>query len=310
MITNNNRSDLLPVLAGVVANIFWGFSYLFIRLALRVTEPEIMLSLRFITATILMLIVMKATGQKLTFKGKTVIIPMLVMMVAEPAGYFFESYAILFTNATMTGISMAVVPIFAILMAAMILKEYPARDQVIFGMIPVIGVIIITVNGSEIGVVTPIGLIFLICTCMCYASYRTANRKASLEFSPAERSLLILVSSAVVFTIASMIKTHGDLKLYLSPLKDPKFLLPMLTLSVFCSIISNLCANYSAEKLSVLKYSVIGTITTIVSTFSGVIFLHEPMTSMMFVGALMIIFGITKVTLLGQKEKTEEAQTE
>lgn len=288
-------NSLLPVLAALVANVFWGLSYLLTRVALGVTSPLILLAIRFFTASLLMTVLMLLRGKPIRFKGKH-LLPMVFLMIAEPAGFFFESYGILYTNATLSGVVLAIVPIFAIGVAALFLKEYPTMRQLLYSIIPVAGVIIITISGNEIGVATPFGIFLLFCTCICYSCYRTVNRAASRDFEASERTYLVMLSSWIVFTFAALRSVDWNPAALVAPLKVPQFLLPMLTLSIFCSIVANNLANYAAEKLTVLKYSVVGTISTICSMFGGVLILGEPMTGKMLVGCFMVLFGIWQVT--------------
>ena len=49
-----NNGLLLPVLAAVAGNAFWGFSFLFARIAMQETTPEILLAIRFSVAALLL----------------------------------------------------------------------------------------------------------------------------------------------------------------------------------------------------------------------------------------------------------------
>ena len=152
---------LLPVAAAVAGNAFWGFSFLFTRVALQETTPELMLALRFMISFALMNIPLLLGRQKLRLKGKK-LLPLLGLAVAEPVVFFAESYGILHTNATFAGVMVAIAPIFAIALAALVLKEYPSRRQLLFCLLPVIGVIIMVLSGKSLGVVTPLGVLFLL----------------------------------------------------------------------------------------------------------------------------------------------------
>ncbi len=285
----------LPFLAAGIGNIFWGLSYLFTRTALKVSSPEILLSLRFITAFLLLNILMVCTGKRLNLKGRPLLL-LGILAVAEPACFYLESYGLLYTNATFCGIALAVVPVVALGFAAIFLREYPTKRQIVYSLVCIAGVILITLSGSEIGVVQPVGLLFLGGALLGYASYRTINRSASKNYSSWDRTYVILFSCMVVFTVAALFQVRGDLHAFVQPLHDLHFLLPMLTLSVFCSIVSNLLVNYAAQELTVVELSVVGTVSTVCSMFGGVVFLREPMTGLMLFGALMILFGIRQVT--------------
>ena len=105
-----------------------------------------------------------------------------------------------------------------------------------------------------------------------------------------------MLSCAVVFTLAALRTVRWQIHTLLEPLTRPAFLVPMLILSLFCSIAANLLVNYAAGKMPVAKLSVCGTITTVCSAFAGVVFLREPLTPLALAGAVLIIAGVRKVT--------------
>ena len=70
-------------------------------------------------------------------------------------------------------------------------------------------------------------------------------------------------------------------------------------LSVFCSIAANMLVNYGAGRISVTKMSAIGNINTVISAFAGVVFLREPFTWVMLLGAVLVLIGVREVTKQG-----------
>ena len=205
----SKRGHAIPVLAAVAGNAFWGFSFLFTRVALQETTPEIMLAVRFAIAFGLMNIPLLLGRQKLRLKGKR-LLPLLGLAVVEPLVFFSESYGILHTNATFAGVMVAISPIFAIALAALVLKEHPTRRQLIFCALPVVGVIVMVLAGKTLGVVTPLGVFFLLLNCLCNGSYRLFNRWSSRDFTPYERTYMVLLSCLVVFTSSALVSVKGD----------------------------------------------------------------------------------------------------
>ena len=137
----DRKRVVLPLVTAALGNRFWGVSYLFTRTALQVTTPEIMLSVRFTISLLLMSVPLLLGREKLSFKGKP-LLPLIGMAVAETMVFFTESYGILYTNATFAGVFVAVTPIVAMALAALILKEYPARRQILLCLLTVVGVIV------------------------------------------------------------------------------------------------------------------------------------------------------------------------
>ncbi len=291
----------LPALSACTGHAIWGFSYLFTRLALQVTQPDILLSIRFLISFAIVNLLILTGRAKVSFRGKKWK-PLILLGIAEPLYFYFESYGIFYTNATFAGVMIAVVPVVSLLSGALFLKEYPSRRQAIFCFLPVVGVIMITVSTSALGIVRPIGVALLMCTVFASVFYKTVNRKSAEEYTSFERTYVILLVSSAVFTLMALRSVNGSLHAFLMPLFHMVFLIPVLILSIFCSVAANMLVNYAAGKMSVVKLSVFGSITTICSMFAGVLFLHEPITVVSLTGSLLIIIGIHQVTKEREKE--------
>ena len=258
----------------------------------------VLLSVRFLLAFLLLNVPLLLLGkEKLRLRGRK-LRPLVVLGILEPLCFVFESYAIYFTNATVTGVVSALSPIVAMALAALLLRERPTRHQALFSLLPVAGVIVLTVGGQQVGAVSWMGIPFLIAYSIGSGYYKVANRSAA-DFSPYERTYVLLLSCAVFFTAAALIENRGDLSAYAQPLHRPQFIAVVLLLSVFCSIAANMLVNYGAGRISVTKMSAIGNINTVISAFAGVVFLREPFTWVMLLGAVLVLTGVREVTKQG-----------
>lgn len=289
------KALLLPALAGALGHIIWGFSYLLTRVALQTVQPDVLLSLRFLTALLIMNLLILLKKGRVSIRGKKWR-SLLALAVMEPLYFYFESYGILYTNATFGGVVLAVVPVVSILLAALFLKEYPSRRQTVFCLLPVLGVALMAGAGNSLGIIRPVGVAFLLGSCLASAGYKTVNRKSAQEFTPFERTYIVLLVSGVVFTAAALVTTKGDLRAWVEPLASAPTVCSILMLSVFCSVGANQLVNYAAGHLSVAKLSSFGALTTLFSMTAGILFLHEPFFWMGGVGAVLILIGIWQVT--------------
>ena len=284
------------VLCGALGNIIWGFSFLFTKTGLAVApNPNMMLAHRFILSTLFMGIPLLLGKEKISFKGKNWK-PVVMLLLMQSCYFLFETYGILYTNATIAGLVLAVVPVVTIGTGALFLREYPTRRQALFCILPVAGVIIMTVSGKELGVVTPLGIIFLLLTMLVSAVFKTANRKAAQEFSSFERTFLVLANSAVVFSLVGMGSVDWNVAAFAAPLLQGKYLFSVLCLSLLCSIVANLLVNYASGHMSVFKLSSFGSLSTLCSMVAGVVFLREPVSISLLLGAVLILVGIRQVT--------------
>lgn len=289
----------LALLAALAGNAIWGFSFLFTRTALKAVDlPAVLLSMRFVIAFLIMTGMLLLGKAQFSLKGKKVL-PLLFLGIVEPLCFLLETYGILYTNATVAGVVMAVSPIVSILLAAVLLHEIPSRGQLLFCLLPVAGVILITVAGSDLGIVTPLGIILLLGNCFTAGAYRTANRKSAEEFTAFERTYAVVSISAIAFLTMALIQLKGDVGAYLAPLGDMSYVASLLVLSVFCSVVSYLLVNYGSGLMSVAKMATFGAVSTVCSTFAGVVLLKEPVSWLILLGAALIIVGVWQVTRKG-----------
>lgn len=284
------------VFCAVLGNVLWGFSFLFIRMALDAApNPNVMLSHRFLLSALLMGFWILIGKGKFSLKGKN-LKPLVILLLTQIGYYVFETYGLLYTNTTIAGMVLAVTPVVTIGTGALFLREYPTRRQAVFCILPVAGVIIMTVSGKELGVVTTVGILLLLLTVVDSAVYKTANRRAAVEFSPFERSFSVISLSAIFFLLVALNSVDWDIKAYFAPVLNVTYSLCVLSLALLCSIVAGLLVNYASGHMSVFKVSSFGALTTLCSAFAGVVFLKEPVSWTMLLGAALILVGVRQVT--------------
>ena len=288
-------STLLPLLAAYIGYSVWGFGNLFIKVAQQYALPNQVLGHRFLISAIVMLIPALTGLVKFSLKGKPKW-PIFALAAVQYLYYLVESYAIKETNATIAGASAAVAPVVSVIIAAIFLKEFPTKRQALFCLLPIIGVIIMTVAGQSLGVVSVLGIVFLALTILASGFYKVLNRKSAQNYTSYERTLVMLIVSAISFTIGGFAEVGWDMKAYVAPFAEPVYIATILALALVCSIGCNLLANYAMGKLPVVKSSSFGAVLTLVSMLAGVIFLNEPISWTLGVGAVLILYGIYEVT--------------
>jgi len=124
------------------------------------------------------------------------------------------------------------------------------------------------------------------------AAFNILSRKLSERFSALERTYVMMLCAAAAFTALAVMECQQDPAQLLAPLRNGPFLLSMLYLSLFSSILAFLCLNYAATILPVSKTTAFCNVTTVLSVFAGAVFLGESVTALSLASAAVIIVGV------------------
>ena len=288
----DNKRAFKVFAAALICHIFWGFSFMASDYALSVAHVFILLSHRFLAAFAVMNLLVLFRAAKIDLKGKRVW-PLVLLGLLEPVIYFFgEQYGILHSGTVFSGVMIAMIPVACTLAAMPLLKEKPTLGQLIFCVISVGGVIGLGLMGSSSVAVELIGVIALLVAVVAAAGYTLLARKLSNEFTPFERTYMMMAVGAAVFTVCAAVKCGFSAAEYAAPLADTKYLLCVLFLSVCCSVICYFMSSYAITYMSVARETVFANLTTAVSVFAGVVFLHEPFSWLGLVCCVLILVGI------------------
>ena len=252
-IPTSRLKENIPDIAAITGNTLWGFSLLLSKTALNYAPTSILLSMRFIIAFLLMNLILLFKIERISLKGKN-ILPVLLLALNDVAYFYCESYGIALTNSMFTGVVLSLIPILAMGLSALFLKEFPTLRQILFSFLPVAGVVIIILAGSSSGAIQPVGILFVLSACFLSATQRVINRKAAVNFSAFERTYFTICSSCLFFTTNAVHQLGGNAMKLLHYATIPGFIIPVLILSR--GIWNNNCSYFSSSRIfSIAFYS-------------------------------------------------------
>ena len=295
----DKKTQFKAILAAITCHVFWGFSFLASRKGLDGAPVFVLLSHRFGLSFLAMnLLVLLGLGE-IDLRRKGLLKPFLLGLM-EPVVYFFgEQYGILHSNTVFSGVMIALIPIVATLAAAPVLGEKPTLGQVLFSLLSLGGVVGIGLMNRSSGALDWIGVAALTIAILSAGAYTLIGRSISREYTPFERTYSIMAVGTVVFTPIALIQTRGSVVEYVRPLGQPNYLTAVLFLALVCSVACYFLSGYTITYMTVARETVFSNLTTAVSVFAGVLFLHEPFTWFGAVCCLVIFVGIYGVQKTG-----------
>ena len=293
--------DKKGMLAAGLAYCIFGTTYLFSKIALGITEPAILLCVRFtITFAVLNLLVLTRAA-KVNFRGKKVWGP-LVLGLLQPVLYFLlENYGLKYTTASFSGILSSSSPILSAIMGAILLRERPTGKQWLCVCVSIAGVLIVSL-GSTGGVNTVTGCLCLLGAFFCGSLYTILVRRLSKAFTSFEMTYLMFAVGFSFFLVFPFFQYGGDaVNMLTSALSQWQFVISAVYLGAFASVGAYLLVNYSLARLPVTRSAIFNTFSTVVSVLSGVIILREPFTWISALAFTLILLGVWGVNRFTEK---------
>jgi drug/metabolite transporter (DMT)-like permease len=215
-----------------------------------------------------------------------------------------ETAGIKLTSAAESAIIISLVPVFAMIAAMLILKEIPAKLQVVFIVLSVLGAIVIVIgNRLSSPTFNALGYLALFGAVISAVSFIILSRHVK-NYSSAAKTYVMLGMGFVFFTSAAAIENiyNGTTSLWLTlPFNNINFLISLLILGAIISVFGSWGMNFSIERLGVSRSSAFLGITTLVSVVAGMYILKEPFTLATGIGMIMILIGVTGVNKFARK---------
>lgn len=306
------KTRTLSLLAAITADVIFGMSFMFSKLALGVAAPTVLLAFRFTVAVAAMTLVVlvnalvgKLRGGPLfafSLRGKPVY-KLLLLGIVQPVAYFiFENYGILYTSSAVAGTIISAVPVCCILMDVLVLHEKVTLKQVLCAVGAIGGVALISAGGAVM--VSALGMLFLLLTMLSDTLYYGISHDAAKRFTPFEMTYVMFSVGMAVFIPVALLQAGGlDSPMITAPLQSGGFWLAVLYLGLLSSVLAYGLLNFANSHLSVSETSLFSNVTTVVSVLAGVVLLKEPFSIWQMLGVAVILICVFAANVSGKKDK-------
>ena len=291
--------------ASLLATTLFGLSFLFLKIALEANGGRVfdILSYRFLIGSAVMLFLLRAGLVQTRFRGKDWR-GLLLMCLLNPALYFtLEILGVSRVASSEAGMMLAVLPVTTTILGILFLGERIRFRQWFFALLSISGILLIQLCSYEPGNSSNLGRILLLLAILAGSAYSIVTKQLSSTYTATERTAAMIFSGAVFFTILAFLSDWRDKRLadYFANFVNPRVLLPILYLSLACSVIAFFLLNYAIGRLPVSRNSVMANFATVVSILAGVVFLQERFLWYHALGSVLIVTGVIGTTLVGQK---------
>ena len=290
-----HTSITVGVLAALGTELLYGCSFVFTKNVTTTIDPFTLLGWRFVTALAAMLLLMALRVIKLHV-SKATIRPLLVLAVFQPLLYYVgETYGVMRTTASESGLIMSSIPVATLLTAALLLKRRPSRRQVIGIAVTLAGVVATVVASGLSAHFNPLGYVLLLAAVASYALYAAFADRFADTASDIDKTFVMVASGALVFgtiTLARHTAQHTLPDLLRLPVMRPDFAIAVAYLAFGSTIGAFFLQNVAIGRLGSTRYSTFIGLSTVTTLATGALVLGERLSLGQLVGGAIVLAGV------------------
>lgn len=286
------REDQKKILGHVLAcgtQIMWGATFVSTKVLLTYFLPVEVLFLRAVLAFTALFIFyphhlkLKKKKHELAFAGAGLFGIVLYFML--------ENTALTMTYASNVGIIVACAPFFVAVIVGLFFKNESSGKNFYIGfVIAIAGVILISLNGQKSLHLNPAGDLLAFLAMISWGFYSALIKKIGEWNYPIIAVTRRIYFYGMVFLIPVLIEQKASWSLQV--FHRPEVIFNFLFLGLGASAIGFLLWNLSTKWIGAVKMSVYIYVSPIVTVVLSVFVLHEKMTIVSVIGAMLILLGL------------------
>ena len=285
-----NKNVISHILA-VIIMIIWGLSYLSIKIVVTEIEPTLSAFYRFLIASIVLFVILKVKYPNETIlkeDRKRIIIGALFGITLY---FLFENYSVKFTSASNVAILISTIPIFMLVVQKFKYNEKMGVFKILGASLSVIGIIIVIASKERISLFSKgsVGDLMVLGAVMCWVMYNIFSSNFKKDY----KSITITTYQS----IAGCLMLSPSLFFSNITLPSFKVIMNLSFLALFCSCIAYMMYIYCLKNLGATVITTYINLQPLVSLVSAKLFLNETVTKHQIMGCMIIILGVTLVSL-------------
>jgi drug/metabolite transporter (DMT)-like permease len=280
------------------AIIFWGFSFIATKVALREIHPFTLLTLRFGIGGCLLLLVQLQRNRRFlkTFSSKDWISIVFLAVVGVSGHTLLQAYGLLYTTAINTGWIVAIMPIFITIAARFYLGE-PITLRKIGGiLLGFWGIFLVISKGvfsfSIFHVGSTFGDLLILSSALTWTAFTVGGRAFLSHFPPLATITPIMIVGCLATFPFTWLKWEWNLLFHLSIIAW----IGILFLGIFCSGLAYLFWYSALEKKDSSVVGMYLYLEPFVTLIGAYVFLGEEIHWITLAGGGMTLLGVYLAT--------------
>ncbi|MDC7219758.1 MAG: DMT family transporter [Spirochaetales bacterium] len=282
-----NKPSFASYAALVAAMVFWGCSFIALKISFRAYHPMFIMFVRLLIASLVFLPFVKGFGKNYQKgDGKWLVL----MALFEPCLYFsFEAEAVRLTSAAQAGMICAMLPVMVALPSAFYLKEKISFPMIIGFILAIGGSVWLSLisESSESAPRPMLGNMLEFVAMIWGTCYTISVRKLSTRYS----ALTLTAVQAFVGTPFFLIR------MVLSPDSLPHYFAPgpfaaILFMALFVSVLAYSCYAYGIQNTSATTAALFINLIPVITLIASIVILKEEFSIRQLAASSLILGGV------------------
>ena len=283
-----NRNYLVHI-AGVIAMIIWGLSFIWSTQVYRNLNPTATIFLRLVIATIFFTAILFIFKLNKKVERKHLGLFALAAMF-EPFLYFiFEGYGLKSTSPIIGSAIIAMIPLVTPIAATIFLKEKLTPMNILGFIISFLGVIVMLMNKDLEFVASPKGVMFLFCAVLVAVGYSISLAKLTKLYKPLIITWMQNIIGMIYFIPLTIIMEQFEPSNFANV---SGYIVPLVCLGVFCSAIAYSLWAFAFSKLGASRANVYSNLIPVFTGIFSFILGIEMISTNKILGIILVVIGL------------------
>jgi len=283
-----NRNYIVHI-AGVLAMIMWGLSFIWSTQVYRNLNPTATIFLRLVVATIFFTAILFIFGLNEKVKKEHLGLFALAAMF-EPFLYFiFEGYGLKNTSPIIGAAIIAMIPLVTPIAASVFLKERLSPMNILGLIVSFLGVMVMLINKDLEFVASTKGVLFLFSAVVVAVGYSISLVKLTKLYKPLTITWMQNIIGMIYFIPLTIIMERFEPSNFAN---IGSYIVPLLCLGVFCSAIAYSLWAFAFSRLGASKANVYSNLIPVFTGIFSFILGIEAFASNKLIGIVMVVIGL------------------
>lgn len=294
-----NRNYLVHI-AGVIAMIIWGLSFIWSTQVYRNLNPTATIFLRLVIATVFFTAILFIFRLNEKVERKHLGLFALAAMF-EPFLYFiFEGYGLKHTSPIIGSAIIAMIPLVTPIAATVFLKEKLSPMNILGLIVSFLGVMVMLINKDLKFVASPRGVIFLFCAVLVAVGYSISLVKLTKLYKPLTITWMQNIVGMIYFIPLTVIMEQFEPSNFANV---SGYIVPLVCLGVLCSAVAYSLWAFAFSKLGASRANVYSNLIPVFTGIFSFILGIEALSHNKILGIVMVVVGLIFAQLKKKETK-------